>query len=259
MVEIKWFGTAGLLFSAGGKSVLFDPYVPLNPALPAPDLSEFASCGDIFVTHGHFDHMIDIPKVLAAGGGPVFCPARAAETLTREGAKKAALFTIGPGDVIERGPFKITVFKGKHIRFDPKLILQTLFNRRIVQYRSNLRPLLRGARQYPAGEVLVYFIEIKGKKILHLGSLSLEESERYPERVDVLTIPYQGRSDLSSYALPLISRIRPKSLFLHHFDDSFPPVSSPVDVQPLKDALKRSHPGIRVIHPAAGQTLPLPG
>jgi L-ascorbate metabolism protein UlaG (beta-lactamase superfamily) len=255
-MEVKWYGTAALAFSAGGKTILFDPFLPMNPNLPQPDLSELAACGDIFITHGHFDHLVDVPKVVASGGGPVFCSKTAAETLTREGVKQADIIVIKPGDLIERGLFRITVLRGKHIRFDRRLIMQTLFNRRVILHRSNLKLILRESRRYPAGEVLVYLIEVEGKKILHLGSLNLDENERYPDKVDVLTVPYQGRSDLPSYALKFVSRLQPETVFLHHFDDSFPPVSSPVDPQPFINSVKERFPGIRMIRPDAFRSVP---
>lgn len=250
-MEIRWYGTAALAFAAGGKTALFDPFLPMNRSLPVPDLAELADHGDIFITHGHFDHLIDVPRVAAAGGGPVFCSKTAAETLVREGVKIKNITVIKPGDIVERGPFRITPFRGKHIRFDTGLILQTLFNRRVIQYRSDLGPLLGRARRYPAGEVLIYLIEVEGRRVLHLGSLNLDENERYPERVDVLTIPCQGRSDLSSHVLPFIRRLRPEIIYLHHFDDSFPPLSSAVDVAPFISAVKTNFPKIRVIRPEA--------
>ncbi len=36
---------------------------------------------------------------------------------------------------------------------------------------------------------------------------------------------------------------------LHHFDDSFPPVSSPVEVQPFIDWVKEGFPGMKLIQP----------
>lgn len=254
-MEIKWFGTATLLFSVDGERILFDPFFPMNRDLPRPDLAELSAAGDIFITHGHFDHLIDVPAVVASGGGPVFCSGVAAETLRREGVSGDDIRIIAPGETIERGPFKITVFEGKHIRFNLQLIGRTLFNRRVLRYRSNLKALLRGSLRYPKGEVLVFLIEVGEKRILHLGSLNLEETVRYPDKVDILTIPYQGRSDLLSYALPFIRRIEPKAVYLHHFDDSFPPVSSPVEVQPFVGTLLEHFPGLAIIRPRAFRTV----
>lgn len=248
-MKVKWYGTATLVFSTEGKTILFDPFFPMNRELPRPDLSELAGWGDIFITHGHFDHLIDVPAVVAAGGGPVFCSEVAAETLLREGVKSEDITVLKPGEPVERGPFKVTALRGKHIRFDLKLILQTLFNRRVISHRRNLGSLLKGAVRYPKGEVLVYLIEAAGKRVLHLGSLSLDEDERYPENIDILTVPYQGRSDLSSYALKFIRRIQPETIYLHHFDDSFPPVSSPVEVQPFVKAVTENFPGTGIALP----------
>lgn len=248
-MKIKWYGTATLSFESEGKTILFDPFFPMNPDLPAPDMKELASCGDIFITHGHFDHLIDVPAVVAAGGGPVFCSEKTAKTLLRKGVNEAAINLIGPGEQIERGPFKISAFKGKHIRFDLKLILRTLFNRRVIAYRRNLIPLLKGALLYPKGEVLVFMIEAEGKKILHLGSLSLDNEVHYPGGADLLMIPYQGRSDLLTYTPQFLERLDPKALYLHHFDDAFPPVSSPMVVEPFIDAVKENYPQMQIAHP----------
>jgi L-ascorbate metabolism protein UlaG (beta-lactamase superfamily) len=248
-MEIKWYGTATLAYEAEDQTILFDPFFPMNPALPTPNLKELAGYGEIFITHGHFDHLIDVPAVVEAGGGPVFCSAEAAETLGREGVAQSKTNVIGPGDQIERGPFKITAFRGKHIRFDLKLILQTLFNRRMIAHSRNLIPLLKGSLRYPKGEVLVFLIEAEGKKILHLGSLSLDDEVRYPRGVDLLMIPYQGRSDLLTYTPKFLERLEPQALYLHHFDDSFPPVSSPVEVQPFIDWVKEGFPGMKLIQP----------
>ncbi len=247
-MEIKWYGTATLVFSSEGRSLLFDPFLPMNPALPRPDLLELAAYEDVFITHGHFDHLIDVPKIVA-GGGSVFCSEIAAKTLTRDGVKKENIVVIKPGEQLERGPFKITVFRGKHIRFDLKLILKTVFNRRVINHRSNLGALLRGARNYPAGEVLTYLIETEGKRIFHMGSLSLDESEHYPRGIDILTIPFQGRSDLLSYTPKFINMLQPESIYLHHFDDAFPPVSSPVEVEPFIESVEENFPGIRITCP----------
>ena len=83
-----------------------------------------------------------------------------------------------------------------------------------------------------------------------MGSLNLDSSEEYPAGMDLLTLPFQGRSDLNSYVLKFIERLKPKALYLHHFDDAFPPVSSPVDTAPFVKKVAREYPGLPVIVPA---------
>jgi hypothetical protein len=96
---------------------------------------------------------------------------------------------------------------------------------------------------------------VKEKKLLHLGSLSLDKTETYPEGVEVMTIPYQGRSDLAEYSIPYINLIKPQTLYLHHFDDTFPPISSAVNAQELINKAAQVFPGLNIILPVIGERL----
>ena len=42
-MEVKWYGTATLAYSAEGKTILFDPFLPMNLKLPQPELNELLS------------------------------------------------------------------------------------------------------------------------------------------------------------------------------------------------------------------------
>lgn len=234
---------------------MFDPFFPMSSSLPSPPIGEPAAIGDIFITHGHFDHLIDVPRVVAAGAGRVYCSETSSLALLREGVDPSRIVTVRPGDRIEVGPFTVWVYRGKHIKFNGKLILKTLFSRRVITYRKNLRTMLKELRRYPQGQVLAFLIEAEEKNILLLGSLNLDDSEQYPLEIDLLLLPFQGRSDLCQYTMPFICRFQPKLIYLHHFDDSFPPVSSQVDLKPFLNVMKKEHPGIRVIVPEYGETV----
>jgi L-ascorbate metabolism protein UlaG (beta-lactamase superfamily) len=248
-MNITWFGTATLSFSHEGQSILFDPFLPMNHELPSPEIDELAALGDVFITHGHFDHLMDVPKLVQAGTARVYCSEIAANTLLREGLPQNKIITVMPGDVIENGPFTIKVFRGAHIRFDLPLIIRTLLGRRTRSNFKQFKTVSRQAKLYPKGEVLVYQIEAGGKKVLHMGSLNLDPAETYPTESDLLTIPFQGRSDLNTYALTIISRLKPKALYLHHFDDSFPPVSDTINTGSFIHAAAAAYPGLPVIVP----------
>lgn len=248
-MEITWFGTATLTFSAGGQSIIFDPFIAMNKKLPRPSYEELSKCGDIFITHGHFDHLVDVPGVLEAAESIVYCSETAAVTLIREGVSQDRIKVVKPGDLIKKGPLKIKVYRGEHIKFDLPLILRTLFSRRAMAGFGRLRNLVRLARDYPQGEVLVYQVEAKGKKVLHMGSLNLSETERYPMGADLLTLPFQGRSDLDTYVLQFIDLLKPKAILLQHTCDSFPPLSSPVQTDGFIDKMAKQYPATKVIIP----------
>jgi L-ascorbate metabolism protein UlaG (beta-lactamase superfamily) len=248
-MKISWFGTATISISHDESSILFDPFIPMNGLLPLPSISELASLGDIFVTHGHFDHLMYVAQVIRSGSARVYCSESAADKLLQEGLPQNRITTLMPGDSIKNGPFTIRVFRGAHIRFDPALIIKTLFSRRTCAHFKQFWALVRLAKRYPQGEVLVYEIEAGGKKVLHMGSLNLDPTETYPTGSDLLTLPFQGRSDLNTYALKFIDKLKPKALFLHHFDDSFPPVSSTINTSSFIRSAASAYPDLPVIVP----------
>lgn len=248
-MEITWFGTAALSFKNGDDAILFDPFIPMNEALHSPDIDELAKSGDIFITHGHFDHLIDVPAVMQAGNSKVYCSQETMELLAKNGVDRAKINPLMPGDVIIKGSLEIEAFGGAHIRFDLPLIIKTLFSRRTLARIKDLKKLSRLAKLYPEGRVLVYKITSGDTTVLHMGSLNLDPSETYPRGCDMLTLPFQGRSDLATYALQFIELLKPKAIYLHHFDDTFPPVSSSVDTTAFVENIKLNYPGVKVTVP----------
>ncbi|MGI6548635.1 MAG: MBL fold metallo-hydrolase [Syntrophomonadales bacterium] len=254
-MELKWFGTASIAITEKANSLLFDPFCSWHPKNTDSDLSKFTTYNTIFITHGHFDHLIDVPALLTANKqAVVHCHEVPANTLVRKGVNKNQIRVIKPGDSLDIGPFNIKVLKGRHIVFDRKLILKTLLNVRMLRYFNNLRKLVPASKEYREGQTLVYEITVNEKKLLHLGSLSFDESETYPQGVEVMTIPFQGRSDLAEYVIPLINQIKPQSLYLHHYDDSFPPISSAVHTQQFISKAAKLYPDINVILPVVGES-----
>ncbi len=248
-MEIRWFGTATISFSYQGYSILFDPFLPMNKELPSPSIDQLAALGDIFITHGHFDHLMHVSRVLKAGDALVYCCEVAADSLLKEGIDEDRIGVIQPGKKLVKGPFEIKVYKGAHIKFDLPLIIKTLLSRRALSNIQNLKTLLQLAKRYPEGEVFVYEITAGGKTVLHLGSLNLDKIETYPKKADLLTLPFQGRSNIDNYAIQFIERLEPKALYLHHFDDSFPPISSRVYTSNFIQLVNARYPNIKVVVP----------
>ena len=120
---------------------------------------------------------------------------------------------------------------------------------------NELMKIIKLAREYPAGEVFIFGIKTANKNILHLGSLNLDQTEDYPSASDLLTLPFQGRSDLAHYVLPIIEKLKPGALYLHHFDDSFPPISSSVKLKPFKSMIATQYPAMKVYVPTYNQDI----
>jgi L-ascorbate metabolism protein UlaG (beta-lactamase superfamily) len=251
-MEIKWLGTAAISYKHNDKTIIFDPYGGINKKLGCYSARELATYGDIFITHGHFDHLADVPAIMAQNKAKVYCAYLAAQSLINLGVDQSRIAVIAPGRKIIMGPFNIRVFKGKHIDFDRKLILETLLNLRVLRYFRNFLKVLSMAKKFPEGQTLIYEIEVDGKKIMHMGSLALAEGENYPQNVDLLVLPFQGRSDLSTYALPFVAGIKPKAIYFHHFDDAFPPFSNTISPDKFVQNVRNDFPDIKFIVPSRG-------
>ena len=55
----------------------------------------------------------------------------------------------------------------------------------------------------------------------------------YPTEADLLILPYNGWADNLPPAERVIRRLRPKRVLLDHWDDTFPPVTRPLDLTPI--------------------------
>lgn len=256
-MDISWYGTASICISHAGHRILFDPFLSMNTNIQYTSVQELAQMGDIFITHGHFDHIIDVPEVSALGKSKMHCSAETAQQLIKAGASAEQVVTISPGDIISSGYFTIRVLKGEHIKNDLKLVFKTLFNLRIISHYQELLHIIKTHRKCPQGQVLIYEISLGNTKVLHLGSLNLCAGEEYPQDVNVLCLPFQGRSDLLAYTVPLVQKLKPQSIFLHHFDNSFPPISSQIDCTPFTVIVRQLYPEMAVIIPEYGVGYPI--
>ena len=258
-MNITWFGCASLLIENEKDRVLIDPFLPMRGAEHHPSLSDYQKEDSILITHGHIDHLGSIPLILLDSDATVYCSKTPAATLEKKQADSDQIAVIRPGDELLFGNIKVTVLPGKHIQFDSGLIRHTLLNFRILRYFSNFLCLLMKHFTYrEKGETLAFRIDSGDKRILVLGSLALCNNIDYPKNVDMLVLPYQGATDLISPALSIIEKLQPKTVFLDHFDDAFPPISRHIDTKPLKKALEERYPDLPVVKPAAGKPVTLP-
>ena len=237
-MKLTWFTTAAFTLRAGETTLAFDPFLGLPLSRRWPDLNggEFAGTEAVFVTHGHFDHILELPGLPAVSDAPIYATEAPCRTLKRHGVSPDRLRTIRPGDTVTVGPFSITAFQGRHCKFDGPLIRQTI--PRLCRHPLRAARLLRYAAAYPErGETLFYEIRAGGRRVQVMGSLGLCPNVDYPTGADALILACQGRSDLIEYALPLADRLQPGAVYLDHWDDSFPPLTAAVDTKPFCDLL----------------------
>jgi L-ascorbate metabolism protein UlaG (beta-lactamase superfamily) len=69
-MKINYFGHSCFSVVAGGKRLLFDPFITPNELAKAIDVDK-VEADYIFVSHGHFDHMTDVVRIAKRTGAKV--------------------------------------------------------------------------------------------------------------------------------------------------------------------------------------------
>jgi L-ascorbate metabolism protein UlaG (beta-lactamase superfamily) len=69
-MKLTYFGHSCFSVFAGGKTLLFDPFVTANPLASAIDVNAIEA-DYIFVSHAHFDHTTDVLRIANRTGAKV--------------------------------------------------------------------------------------------------------------------------------------------------------------------------------------------
>ena len=233
-MRLSWYGTAAIMLEHDGYRLMFDPFLgmPLEekPFRREKTAAKFRTADAVIVTHGHFDHIHDIPYLYNNSDIEIYASVTPCSTMLKNGAENRRLNLINPGDSITLGGMKITAYQGRHCRFDFGVVKKTIFKPDAVRHPLKLIELLMTNKRYPEnGETLFYEIEADGKRIQLMGSMGMDEDTSYPIGADALVLPFQGTGDPGKTVLPYVHRLAPKRIFLDHYDDAFPPMSSQIE------------------------------
>ena len=247
-MRIQWLGTAGFRIEFGGTIFLVDPYLTRNKeAFPCQDLTpeDFAGVSHIFISHGHFDHIKDVPGIARVTGAIVYCCPVVAKTLVSMGIDPGQIQMIEKdGQKIGLEKIQARAFYSGHVRFDLKLLTTTLV--KIHLRLPGIVPLFTG---FPRGRVLSWQFRVGGRVIHFFGSAgsSIRELKMLGQKpIDILLLPLQGHSRICEIAVRYVELLSPKLVIPHHWDDFFPPVSKTVDISPFVEWVEHSCPMTRV-------------
>ncbi len=248
-MDLIWHGTASVEVVSDGGRLLFDPFVPFPGSDVPMKLEDFDGFSDILATHGHFDHIYDLPAIVKRNpGAKIYCTKTPYATLRRRGVPENNLKLLQPGDELTLNGFKVRVFHSRHaiLSVPPGRVLQMLAS----PTRKNIPRFVRRHLSHPErDEIVAYQIEADGKTLFLMGSLNLRPEAAYPTGADLLVLPYNGWRDNLQAAVMTIERLRPKRVVLDHYDVTFPPLTAPLDLTPVLD----KYPGL-VTPMALGKT-----
>lgn len=108
-MKITWLGHACFLVESDGHRLLVDPFLDDSPTAPVKAADVEADF--ILLTHGHFDHVTDAPKIAKRTGATVLAGFEVSEWVKRQGVDESKVVGMNPGGGVEMpfGRAKFTV------------------------------------------------------------------------------------------------------------------------------------------------------
>ena len=246
-VEVLWLGhSAFRVTSVTGKVIVIDPFLKKNPRTPAKykDLAALGKVDLILVTHGHPDHITDLPELASLTGAMVVTPYELGNNLVALGlveAPKLVALNKG-GTVTPIGPaIKIHMVPAEHSSSVDIAVM---------------KPESTGVKHVEGGVAVGYVIEFEnGFRIYHTGDTDVFGDMALINRFlkpDLALVCIGGffTMDPERAAFALREYIKPKQVIPMHYG-TFPAINrTPAE---LKTALGNSP--IKVLDMKPGDAL----
>ncbi|MEV4056326.1 MBL fold metallo-hydrolase [Amycolatopsis sp. NPDC049688] len=261
-MTLRWWGNNGWEIRIGTKTILIDPWLtrfktgtytsagadprtPLsvNEALIDGYLDRgFLHADHILVTHGHYDHLTDVPYLARRTGATVLGTETHLSLMAALGAPEDQLAIATGGEDLTFDGYSIRVLRSLH---------SATGTRARVAFPGT-RPLSRCDRprvisDLLEGGTLAYAVSGGGASVLDFGGSNYIESELAGLRPDVVLLP-PGGAKVTDY-VPRLLRIlgNPRFVAATHWDDFDLPLGQAHDpnggLEVLRKAVVAASPG----------------
>ncbi|MEU8540499.1 MBL fold metallo-hydrolase [Streptomyces sp. NPDC048717] len=274
-VRLRWLGVSGweIVFGRGHRrrSILFDPYLSRMPFTNAEGSTEpgiplrldheavetvatrhlIGAPELILVSHGHFDHMADVPQLLARPAWRrsrirVLCHETVSHLIAAMGAparRLADAVLVKGGECLQFDGYTVEVFRSLHSRrpdhgyFAPG-------------HRLAPPPRPSTLGDFVEGGTLAYQVSVEGgPSVLLMGASDVAEREMAGIRPDVAAVPMTTTSAVHRYPGRLLDITgHPPLLIPCHHDD----MVTPLTASPRLLAASSADSAVRELTAAAG-------
>ncbi|HET9738488.1 MAG TPA: metal-dependent hydrolase [Solirubrobacteraceae bacterium] len=197
-VDVRYLGHSCFELSAGGATVLVDPFLSDNPKAAAS--ADEVEPDVILLTHGHFDHIGDTVDIAKRTSAPVVAIAEVANEIGGQGVEV----------------------------FDPNLGGTVKFDwgwvKLVPAWHTAVTP--SGTPHTPAG----LLIHIGDRLVYHLGDTclfsDLQLIARRGDKVDLALVPIGGHYTMDRFdAVTAVGFIDPQQVIPCHYN-TFPPIET---------------------------------
>ena len=225
-IAFRWLGVCGIELTCGKTRILIDPYFTRLKAhflwigRPESDVrtirKHIHGADHIFITHSHFDHLLDVADIVFMTGAVAHGSPNTIELLRRKGVPSSHLRLIQPNEPDHFGPFEIEALEAV-LHSPPGYGPGKLPG----EYRLPLK-----AADYVMDTVMAFRIRAAGVNMLF--EHCLRPVEALP--VDILFLePYAGlkRSSHAQYTR-ILNDFRPRLVIPVHADDMMMSLDQPV-------------------------------
>src|SRR5579884_1557221 len=283
-VTLDWLGVATFRLVVDDLVIFLDAYMDRVPA--APDVGLTSAQVDradyILVGHSHFDHLWGAERIARNTGATVIGSHETARLMTEEEVPEEQLMAVSGGERIRLSDsVTVRVFPSQHSCIwaragaadevclgDMGLTLQerqanlaSRMGRRDqgdAPGMAEVRALRAQNRQRPRGEggALAYLIETPEGSILWKDTSGHWTGILRDLRPDVALLASAGRGNidgepvqgsLAQFMAREADLLRPRRIVLSHHDDWMPPTTRPINVEPIREELKRQAPRVQLI------------
>jgi L-ascorbate metabolism protein UlaG (beta-lactamase superfamily) len=106
-MKFTYYGHACFAVQAGGKTLLFDPFISPNPLAKKIDVGKVGA-DFVLVSHGHGDHVADVVDIASRTGAKIIAPYEVGSWFEAKGVKNVQSMNHGGAAKMDFGRVKLT-------------------------------------------------------------------------------------------------------------------------------------------------------
>ena len=255
-VDIKWLAVTSFEMKFGDTTVVSDPFITECQGTDI-DYTAVEKCDIITLSHGHWDHVTDIPRLMDKFDSIVLCGQLTTTPLCKWINRPASkIYPMSYDLELDFNDVKIKALFGRHR-------MQKLgFNDMTAKIENN--PLcennqgIKDMQGVGSVEYLNYLYTAKnGTKVLIWGSNPTVEQINLCKALkpDIAILQRYNQPEKSKELAKFVKEIGCKIVIPHHHD--FYNIDPPEVLEGFKDALKKVAPEVEFISPKHGEWINL--